>query len=179
VKITIINTGGTFNKKYNPISGKLEIDCSNESIVSILDNTYGNVEFEIINIISKDSLEFDDNDRKILLQTIRSCDDDIIVIHGTDTMKQSCEYIDKNLKSIHTKIIFTGSMHPYYCGSYEPTFNLATSIAALKFLQKNGIFIAMHGIIDHYSVVEKDRQKGRFYQISSKKEILQNTRESM
>jgi len=163
MKITIISTGGTFNKKYNPIRGELEVDCSNESIASIVKNTYDNIEFELINIIGKDSLEFDENDRKILLETISVCKDNIIVIHGTDTMKQSCEYIDKNLKPIHTKIIFTGSMHPYYCGSQEPTFNLATSIAALRFLQKNGIYIAMHGIIDHYSVVEKDRQKGRFY----------------
>lgn len=165
MKINIINTGGTFNKKYNPINGELEIDSSNESIISILHNTYGNIDFEMINIINKDSLQIDESDRMILLETIRACDDDIIVIHGTDTMKQSCEFIDKNLESLHVNIIFTGSMYPYYYGGHEPTFNLATSIAALKFLQKNGVYIAMHGVVDHYSAVEKDREKGRFYRI--------------
>ena len=165
MKINIINTGGTFNKKYNPVSGNLEIDSSNESIISILHNTYGNIEFEMVNIINKDSLDMDDHDRKILLEAIKACENDIIVIHGTDTMKQSCEYVDNHLESLDLNIIFTGSMYPYYYGGHEPAFNLATSIAALKFLQKKGIYIAMHGVVDHHSTVEKDRQKGKFYRI--------------
>lgn len=166
MQIDIINTGGTFNKRYNPLNGQLEIDTSNESIMKILNNTYGNIEFTLQTIINKDSLDFDDNDRQTLLETIKACENDIIVIHGTDTMKQSCIYLDDNLKDFDKNIVFTGSMYPYYVQGSEPTFNLATSIAALKFLHKKGIYIAMHGVVDNYKNVEKDYQEGRFYRIN-------------
>ncbi len=37
-KILIINTGGTFNKIYNPISGELEIDKSGLAVETIAKN---------------------------------------------------------------------------------------------------------------------------------------------
>lgn len=143
----------------------MTIDTSNRSILSILENTYDNIHFEIHNIIHKDSLDMDGRDRKQLVQTIEECTNPVIVVHGTDTMKQSCRYVDEALTPLDRVVIFTGSMYPYYVKNSESTFNLATAIGAVKFLQKNGVYIAMHGIVDHYKDVEKDYERGRFYRL--------------
>ena len=57
MKITVLNTGGTFNKRYNPILGQLEVPKDNIALDKIIKSCF-NVEFEIKNIVSKDSLDF-------------------------------------------------------------------------------------------------------------------------
>ena len=52
MQVTIINTGGTFNKRYNPIKGALEVPNDNISLDKIISSCH-NVEFDIQNIISK------------------------------------------------------------------------------------------------------------------------------
>ena len=46
MKITIINTGGTFNKRYNPIKGQLEVPSDNIALDKIIASCH-NVDFEI------------------------------------------------------------------------------------------------------------------------------------
>ena len=69
MKITVLNTGGTFNKRYNPILGKLEVPVDNIALDKIVKSCH-NVEFDIKNIVSKDSLEFTDSDRETILENI-------------------------------------------------------------------------------------------------------------
>lgn len=86
MKVTIINTGGTFNKRYNPIKGKLEVPSDNIALDKIIASCH-NVEFEIKNIISKDSLDMTDKDRQIITDAVKNSENDkIIIIHGTDTV---------------------------------------------------------------------------------------------
>ena len=54
MKITVLNTGGTFNKRYNPIKGQLEVPTDNIALDKIVKSCH-NVEFDIKNIVSKDS----------------------------------------------------------------------------------------------------------------------------
>jgi len=70
LKITIINTGGTFNKRYNPIKGQLEVPNDNIALDKIISSCH-NVEFEIKNIVSKDSLDMDDFDRQVITDAKR------------------------------------------------------------------------------------------------------------
>jgi len=71
-KITVINTGGTFNKIYNHINGKLEVPKDNLALEEIINYSY-NIDFDIKNIISKDSLDMTELDRKELAKTIQEC----------------------------------------------------------------------------------------------------------
>ena len=52
----IINTGGTFNKHYNPLKGELEVPKDNIALESILRYCY-NTPYTLKAIIHKDSLE--------------------------------------------------------------------------------------------------------------------------
>jgi len=159
--IHFINTGGTFNKRYNPIKGVLEVPSNYEAILKILKHSLFNQEYKITQIISKDSLEFEDKDREFLLETIKnSKEDKIIVIHGTDTMKISAEFVS-NIKN--KKIVFCGAMKPFEIDEIEATANLFLAIGFIK-NAKNGIYIAMNGVVDNYKKIEKDYEKGYFYE---------------
>lgn len=161
--IDIINTGGTFNKKYNPLNGNLEIDSSNEAIDTILNSAYDNITYKIINIINKDSLNIDDYDRMQLCNEIQKSANNLIIIHGTDTLNQTCDFLKKNLKDINKKIVFTGAMYPFYIEKTEASFNLSLAIGGVSLLQENGIYIAMHGLIASHEKVAKNYEAGKFY----------------
>ena len=99
-KILIIDTGGTFNKIYNPLNGLLEIDTTSQALHDIASKW--RCEFEILHIIGKDSLKMTNQDRLELLGTIsQSKQTHIIVIHGTDTMHLSTECLgDAELEKV-------------------------------------------------------------------------------
>ena len=69
-KITIINTGGTFNKRYNPLSGELDVPKDSLALDEIISYCY-NIDFDVLNVISKDSLDMSDADREFIVKTIK------------------------------------------------------------------------------------------------------------
>jgi len=156
--ILIISTGGTFNKVYNKINGKLEIDKEQKALNTIIKNWNCNLKY--LNIINKDSLDFTNKDRKKLLKTIQQSKyKKIIIIHGTDTINLSAKYIAKaKLKKV---IIFTGSMKPFSIEPIEATANLASALGYAK-LAKKGTFISINGILNKYNKVKKNRKIGKF-----------------
>ncbi|WP_295417790.1 asparaginase domain-containing protein [Sulfurovum sp.] len=158
-KILIISTGGTFNKIYDPIEGELVVDDTSLALKSIASKWL--CEFEIINILGKDSLHMDHRDRAELLATIdQSVYSDIIVIHGTDTMDGTAEYLAE--KNIGKRIVLTGAMVPYSIDPVEATANLASAFGYLQTLKGHGVYIVMNGVFGTYDNVKKDRENGRF-----------------
>lgn len=154
----IINTGGTFNKRYNPLNGELFVPRDDIAISEIVSKMVIDVEIE--GIIYKDSLEFDDSDRAHLLETIKSSDDDtIIVVHGTDTMHLSAKVVaDVKIDKV---IVFTGAMVPFAVDKIEATVNLSMAIGYSKNLSK-GVYISMQGVLGKYDRVVKNKELGRF-----------------
>jgi len=158
-KIVIISTGGTFNKIYDPLNGELFIDKESKAIEEIASKWL--CEFEIINIIGKDSLNITNQDRLQLLSTINlSKYDDIIVIHGTDTMNVTAKYLaDGNLDK---RIILTGAMVPYSIDPVEATANLTSAFGYLQTLTNNDVNIVMNGVFGTHGQVIKDKKQGKF-----------------
>jgi len=158
-KVLIINTGGTFNKVYNPINGQLEIDTEGNALRSI--SSKWQCEIEIIDIIGKDSLDMSNHDRLELLATISQSDfHHIIVVHGTDTMDITAEYLNDG--DLEKCIMLTGAMVPYSLDPVEATANLCSAYGYMNAIHKEGVYIAMNGVIDSYDKVKKDRSKGKF-----------------
>ena len=161
--ILIINTGGTFNKVYNSVSGTLEVDQSGEVLQDFSQKWHQ--KGRIVNIIGKDSLEITNHDRLELLATIHQAKEEkILIVHGTDTMDITAEYLAE--AEIEKKIVLTGAMVPYSIDSAEASANFASAWTALQFLESEGIYIAMHGHIASYIKLKKDRSAGRFVLIS-------------
>lgn len=158
-KILIISTGGTFNKIYDPIKGEFTIDSESHALENIASKWL--CEFKMMNIIGKDSLDMTNHDRLELLATISHSDyHHILIIHGTDTMDVTAEYLaDADLEK---QIVFTGAMVPYSVDPVEATANLCSAYGFMNALDKEGIFIAMNGVMGPYEKVKKDRTKGKF-----------------
>ena len=159
-KITVINTGGTFNKRYNPLSGELEVPKDSLALDEIIGYCY-NIDFEVSNIISKDSLEMNDADREFIVKTIKNCkNENIIIVHGTDTIDLTASFIDENIKD--KTIVLTGAMLPISINKIEATLNFASAIGFLNANIKNGIYISMHGSVKNYKKLIKNREIGQF-----------------
>ncbi len=159
--VCIINTGGTFNKIYNSLNGLLEVPKNNNAIKTILNQAFSHQNhINIEGIIFKDSLDFDDNDRELLCQTVRNSHEDlIIIIHGTDTMNLSAQFLEK--ADIKKTVIFVGAMKPFSIEPFEAISNLSL---ALGFIQncKQDIYISMQGIILPHNKIEKNKSLGIF-----------------
>ena len=158
-KILIINTGGTFNKRYDPVRGKLYVEQSGKAVEELASKWL--CHFEMMHIIGKDSLDMSSHDRLELLAIIsQSSFNDIIIIHGTDTMALTAEYLaDADLEK---RIILTGAMVPYAVDPVEASANFSSAYGIIQILEKDGVFISMNGIFDHYDKLRKDRKKGKF-----------------
>lgn len=156
--IRIINTGGTFNKRYDPIKGELVVPSDNRAIESIVKVLNTDVVCE--GIIYKDSLEMCDEDRQELAEKIlASRENAIVIVHGTDTMDISAAYVN-NLK-LDKIVIFTGAMVPFEIDPIEATANVSMALAVAS-LQSSGVYIVMQGVIGAFDKVKKNRERGIF-----------------
>ena len=160
MKITVLNTGGTFNKRYNPLTGNLDVPNDNIALDKII-KSCPNISFDIKNIISKDSLDFTQEDRDFILENIKnSSSDKIIIIHGTDTVDLTAKFIDEKIKN--KKIVFTGAMVPMSIDEVEATMNFSLALGFLNAQINDGIYISMHGVVVEYFKLLKNRSLGQF-----------------
>lgn len=159
-KILILNTGGTFNKVYNEITGQLDVSNNCETILDIINKSYkNNLEFDIKGVIFKDSLELTYEDRELIVQTIKDYKK-VVIVHGTDTIDMTAKFIDNEIKN--KLVVLTGSMMPYSINSVEATANLIQSITYANITNENGVYISMHGLIEKYDNIIKNRELGIF-----------------
>lgn len=159
-KITVINTGGTFNKRYNPLFGELEVPKDSLALDEIISYCY-NIDFDVLNIISKDSLDMNDYDRELIVKTIKDCkNQNIIIVHGTDTMDLTAKYLDEKIKD--KTIVLTGAMLPISINKVEATLNFSQAIGFLNSNCESGIYISMHGSVKNYKKLVKNRELGKF-----------------
>ena len=158
-KILIISTGGTFNKVYDPIAGDLVIDDTSHAVKEIASKWL--CRFELLNIIGKDSLAMTNQDRLELLSIVTQTEHEkIIVIHGTDTMHITAEYLAD--VEIEKKIILTGAMVPYSIDPVEATANLSSALGYMQLLQDNGVYTVMNGLFGLHEKIIKEKSKGKF-----------------
>lgn len=159
-KILILNTGGTFNKRYNPLKGELEVPQDGIALEAILQYCH-NTKYELLNIIHKDSLEMSENDREMIVKTIQTSPcHKILIVHGTDTMDVTATFLALYIKD---KIItLTGAMVPFGINTVEATGNFMMALGDLMYREENGVYLAMHGAVAMHGSIYKNRQKGIF-----------------
>ena len=155
----ILNCGGTFNKRYNEIKGELEVPYDNYAVDKILRST--GALFNVAGAVYKDSLEMDATDRKMIANIImESQEKNFIVVHGTDTMKQTAEFLDAIFED--RRIVLTGAMKPLESDAFEASFNLGMAIGFVNAYDTNGVYIAMNGFVESWNKIEKNRTVGKF-----------------
>jgi len=163
-KIRILVTGGTFDKKYDELTGRLSFRDTHIPEMLRLGRCRLDVAVETVMMI--DSLELDDHGRGQIVERVRSSDESAIVItHGTDTMVTTARAIADASLSNKT-VVLTGAMVPYAFGSSDGLFNLGS---ALSFVQElpAGVYIAMNGQHFSWDAVRKNTETGCFEQVNS------------
>lgn len=162
-KLLILNTGGTFNKIYNPLNGELEVLKNDEAVKRIIKNFY-NLKIKTINLIHKDSLEFTNLDRQKLLKAVKNSKyKNIIIIHGTDTIDKSSHVIKK--AKIKKRVVLTGAMIPYFIDKSESISNICLATGFLNAKPKNGVYISMHGVVLRSHLLIKNKTLGKFLRV--------------
>jgi len=155
----ILNSGGTFNKKYNPLNGELEIPYNNGAIEQILKSV--EFKYDLAGVVYKDSLDMNMDDRKRIANIImESSDDTFIIIHGTDTMHTSAEFLSEIFDD--RKIVFVGAMKPFEIDNIEASLNLGMAIGFAKAVKESGIYICMSGHVEPWQKIYKNTKFGKF-----------------
>ena len=155
--IKIITTGGTIDKTYFDKKSKYEVGEPQAS--GVLERANVVVDYEVLSVMQKDSLDMDDADREIIKKTIASDSADrIIITHGTDTMIETADYLQK----IPNKtVVLTGSMYPAQYRDSDAVFNLGCALIGVQTL-KPGVYIAMNGRIFNPHKSSKNVALNRF-----------------
>lgn len=156
-ELTIFTTGGTIDKVYFDEKSRFEIGTT--QVGEILREAQANIDYEIVSLMQKDSLDIDDADRAAIRAAVAGCTSKkILVTHGTDTMTETAVA----LTGIEGKtIVLTGALSPARFRSTDATFNVGMAIAALQSLPP-GVYIAMNGKVFPAGTVVKNRELNRF-----------------
>lgn len=156
-RIKIFTVGGTIDKVYFDAKSTYEVGPPN--IAEVLGDLSLNIEFEVISLMQKDSLEMTDGDRRIVHDAVADTDaDKILITHGTDTMVQTA----KALSDIENKtIVLTGALAPALFKSSDAMFNIGCALTAVQ-TKPPGAYIAMNGQIFDYDKVRKNVEANKF-----------------
>ncbi len=158
MSIRLFITGGTFDKEYDEIAGKLYLKDTH--INEMLRLGRCRAEVRIRTLMMVDSLEMSDADRDSILENCRRAEEDRIVItHGTDTMEDTARVLGERLEG--KTVVLTGAMVPYTFNSSDGLFNLGSAISLAQCLP-HGVYIAMNGRFFTWDNVRKNRSLGVF-----------------
>jgi L-asparaginase len=158
MKVRIFVTGGTFDKEYDELTGKLFFKDTH--LQEMLKLGRCKLEVDVRTLMMIDSLEMTDLDRKTILDHCQqSAEEHIIVTHGTDTMEQTARLLGPAIKN--KTVVLTGAMVPYQFGSSDGLFNLGSALAFVQSLP-HGVYVAMNGKYFPWSNVTKDKATGEF-----------------
>ncbi len=158
MSLRIIATGGTFDKHYDPISGKLGFAQSHLPEVIARSRITVPVVLEELPLL--DSLDMQDADRaRVLASCNAALEKAIVVVHGTDTMRETAAVL--GAAGLDQTIVLTGAMIPYEIANSDALFNLGFAAAAAQVLP-SGVYVAMNGKVFTWDNVTKDRAAGVF-----------------
>ena len=157
--IRIFVTGGTFDKEYDELTGKLFFRDTH--VPEMLQRGRARLDLAIETLMMIDSLDMDGEQRRRIVERCRACEERAIVIsHGTDTMVDTARAL--GTAAIEGKtIVLTGAMVPYAFGSSDGLFNLGSALSFVQVLPA-GVYVAMNGRHFAWDACRKNRDTGVF-----------------
>ena len=156
--IRIFITGGTFDKEYDEITGKLFFKDTH--MREMLELGRSRLKVKIRTLMMIDSLEMTLDDRNIITENCKNAkEDQIVITHGTDTMTETGRVLAE--AKLDKTIVLFGAMIPYKFGTSDGLFNLGSAVGFVQSLQ-HGVYIVMNGRCFDYNKVQKNRETGVF-----------------
>lgn len=163
MEIAILSTGGTIEKTYDETTGALR------NVGPVLEHVLDSLRlpdltWRHLSIMSKDSLDMNDEDRRLILSAVRQSlptADAILVVHGTDTLSLTGELLERELGDPGKPVILTGAMRPFEFRDTDAWQNLTEALLACRILPP-GVYVVMHNQALRFPGPYKDRQRGTF-----------------
>jgi L-asparaginase len=156
--IRVLVTGGTFDKEYDELAGRLFFQDTH--VPEMLRLGRCRLDVAVRTVMMVDSLEMTDADRETVLENCRrSSEDRIVVTHGTDTMVETAHVLAS--AGLPKTIVLTGAMVPYAFGSSDGLFNLGSALSFAQVLP-TGVYVAMNGRVFPWDRVKKNKNLGVF-----------------
>ena len=162
-KLAIISTGGTIEKTYDESEGILSNGLTVLDMMLEFLQLEG-LELDRISIMNKDSREMTCADHLAIADAVHACDtthDGVVVVHGTDTLAETGECIEKTYPNLKNACVLTGAMRPWIMRNTDSLQNLAEAFAVVQLLDP-GVYVAMHSQVLQFPGVEKDIERMRF-----------------
>ena len=159
--VRILVTGGTFDKEYDELSGRLYFEDTH--LPEMLRLARCRVDVSLRTLMMIDSLDMTDADRRLVVESCRASPEArIVVTHGTDTMAETARAIQA--ANLGKTIVLTGAMVPYAFGSSDGLFNLGSALSFAQVLPA-GVYVAMNGRVFAGDRVRKNRESGVFEEL--------------
>ena len=156
--ICVLITGGTFDKEYDEIGGRLFF--KNSHLTEMLTLGRCRLDLNLRTLMMIDSLEMTDAHREIIVAECQKASEARIVItHGTDTMEVTARTLEAQIEG--KVVVITGAMVPYKFGSSDGMFNLGCALAFVQTLPP-GVYVAMNGRCFRAESVRKNKAIGVF-----------------
>lgn len=160
--LRVIATGGTFDKHYDEIAGKLGFGESH--LPDVLKRCRLTIPHTLQVLPLLDSLDMQDVDRaRVLAACQAAAESAIVIIHGTDTMRETGEVL--GAAQLNKTIVLTGAMIPYEIANSDALFNLGFASGVAQTLAA-GVYVAMNGQVFPWNDVQKNRSAGVFQALS-------------
>ncbi len=158
--IRVLVTGGTFDKEYDEVRGRLFFEDTH--LPEMLKLGRCRLAVEVRTVMMVDSLEMTEDDRQLIVANcLRSSESRIVVTHGTDTMVQTAVALARGLEGSGKTVVLTGAMIPFAFGSSDGLFNLGSALSFVQVLPP-GVYVAMNGRVFAWDNVRKNRELGVF-----------------
>jgi L-asparaginase len=158
MSLCVIAAGGTFDKHYDEIAGKLGFGASFLPKVIAQSRISQPVRLEELPLL--DSLDMQHEDRQRIVDACRrAAEEQIVVIHGTDTMADTAQMLGQ--ANLGKTIVLTGAMIPYAIATSDALFNFGMAVAAAQLLPA-GVHVVMSGQVFNWDNVRKDKTLGVF-----------------
>jgi L-asparaginase len=163
MRLTILTTGGTIDKTYDEFQGSLR--NAHTVLDVILDRLrIPDLFIRHVEVMHKDSLEMTDEDREIIAKAVNDAapsSDGIIILHGTDTLADTGEFLYEMCSKLEISVVLTGAMRPYEFRDTDAVQNVTEALLASRLLDA-GVYVAMHNRVLQFPGVKKDRQARTF-----------------
>jgi L-asparaginase len=169
MSLNVLATGGTIEKIYDEFEGSLQNRDTivKNKILQKLRLPYTNI--SVKQIMSKDSLYMDDQDREFIMNSIKAHEkgkQPIVILHGTDTMDLTTKYCHDHHPKVSVAVVFTGAMKPLGFDDSDAAQNVIEAIFAARILSP-GYYVTFHGKLFTVPNFRKNKQKGTFEEIEA------------
>lgn len=158
--VLVLTTGGTIEKVHDWQTEGLGFEMGGKAQIADLLHNARCYHAALRELMMKDSLDFNDADRQVILDAVVAADESAIVVsQGTGTMELTARFLDGEVGE--KTVVLTGAMRPHSFGRSDASFNMGGAVIAAQTLPA-GVYGVMNGRVFAAGELRKNTQAGRF-----------------